>query len=146
MTPVIAAVVKNNPNVRVIYKEFPIFPQSDVIARAALAAQKQGKFAAFHAALMQASNPISQATVMQIAQSVGLNTTQLQADMNDPAINNEIKNNYKLASNLGLDFTPAFVIASNINTKNMKAFFVPGQVPADTLNKLIAQAASAANS
>src|SRR5689334_12549783 len=42
MAPVIEAIIKNNPNVRVVFKDFPIRgPVSEFAAKAALAANKQ---------------------------------------------------------------------------------------------------------
>ena len=47
------SLLKEDPKLRLIYKEMPVLgPQSGVVARAALAAQRQNKYEAFHAAMM----------------------------------------------------------------------------------------------
>ena len=48
------AVLEKEPSVRLVIKEFPILAESSVLgARAAIAAQRQGKFPAFHAEMMK---------------------------------------------------------------------------------------------
>jgi protein-disulfide isomerase len=82
-----------------IYKEFPILgPGSQFAARAALASRRQGKYVAFHNALMQATEQVAEATVMKVARDVGLDTEQLRADMQDPAIQEAIARNLQLAA------------------------------------------------
>ena len=49
MFPTIQQLLANNDDIRLVIKEFPILSQSSLIAaRAGVAAQKQGKFPAFH--------------------------------------------------------------------------------------------------
>lgn len=139
--------IKSNSELKVVYKELPIFPNSAFISKAALASVKQGKFAAFHAALMQAPDPISQADVMKIAQSLGIDTNKLTSDMNDSMINAELITNNQLANALGLQGTPAFIIASNVNSQDknkMRIIFIPGEVSQTELQNSINQALNAA--
>jgi protein-disulfide isomerase len=70
-------------NVRIVYKEWPILGDSSLLAaRAALAADKQGKYLAFHRRLMN-SRLIPTATyIEEIAVTLGLNQSQLRTDMN----------------------------------------------------------------
>jgi protein-disulfide isomerase len=136
MTPVMESLVKQNPGLRIVLKELPIFGEtSDFAAKAALAAQKQGKFAAFHQALMKSSGALSHDSVMQIAKSVGLNTEQLKQDMDDNTYSQQLKDNMQLAQALGLMGTPAFIIG-NPNGKNA---FVPGATSAENMQQLINQ-------
>lgn len=137
MEPIIENLVKKDANLRVVFKEFPIFgANSEFAAKAALAAMKQGKYWQFHEALMNAQNPINQAKVLQVAGQVGLNVAQLQKDINSPEIAQQIKDNYQLAQKLQLIGTPAFIIA---NRTGSNIQFVPGATDQESLQKLIDQ-------
>ena len=107
MTSIVNDLVKQDKNLRVVYKEFPIFgPSSELAAKAALASKIQGKYLAFHNALMQAKPPLDKAKVMKLAKSVDLNTAKLEQDMQSQAVQDEIKQNYHLAQALGSDGYP----------------------------------------
>lgn len=145
MVPVVDNLIKNNPNLKVVYKEFPIRgPMSDFSARAALAAQKQGKYSEFHKALMTSKvEPLTEEVVYELAKSNGLNVDQLKVDMKSPAIDQQVKENMELAKGLKLMWTPVFFIApSNVTTKAgpNEVIFIPGGVDekqlADAIGKL----------
>ena len=138
MAPVMSALAQANPNVRVIYKEFPIRgPISEFAARAALAANKQGKYTEFSHALLKGSATLTKESIMQIAQAAGLNVDQLKKDMDDNANKNQLNANIKLAKDLKLFGTPAiFVGKTNANGKDMIKF-IPGQVDQAQLQTIV---------
>lgn len=137
MGPVIDQLISNDPNLRVVYKEFPIFgPTSEFASKAALAAQKQGKYAAFHDALMKDDNPLTKDEVLKIAQQVGLDTNKLEKDANDSAIEKQLKDNMRLAQELGLLGTPAIIIGDR---QGNKVAFIPGTASKQNLQQLISQ-------
>lgn len=129
VAPTVAAVVKNDPNVRVVYKEFAILgPQSVIAARAALAAKRQGKYHEFHDALMTAEQADAH-SVSAIAKELGLDEDKLARDMQDPAIVAQLERNYRLATAIGVNGTPAFVIGDRL---------VPGAVDEQAMMEIIA--------
>ena len=69
MTPVIDSLIKSNPQVKVVFKEFPIRgPISEFASRAALAAKEQGKYFQFHVGLMNSKQePLTQDAILAIA-------------------------------------------------------------------------------
>lgn len=137
MSPIIDQIVKADPEVRVVIKEFPIFGEtSEFASKAAIASVKQGKFWPFHLALMKDTNPLSHEEVLKIAKSVGIDTAKLESDMKDPAITDQLKDNFKLAQALGLMGTPALVVGNQGGTKTA---FVPGTTSKSNLEQLIAQ-------
>jgi protein-disulfide isomerase len=137
MAPVLAALIKTNPHLRVVFKELPIFGESsEFAAKAALASQKQGKFAAFHEALMKATSPLSHDSVMQIAKSVGIDTDQLQQEMKNAAYDQQLHANMELAQALGLMGTPAFIIGTRDGSKNA---FIPGSTSLQNMQQLLNQ-------
>lgn len=137
MNQIMQNLLKSNKDVRVVFKELPIFgDDSQFAAKAALASVKQGKYFAFHNALLAADNPINKDKVFSVAKSVGLNVDQLKTDMNNPAIQDQLRNNFKLAQALHLVGTPTFVIGNKALT-NFR--FIPGATTADNLQTLIGQ-------
>lgn len=104
--------VAKNPNLRILYKELPIFGgSSQEAALAALASWKQGKYVPFHEALLSAEGPLTHDKIMQIAQKVGLDIPRLKQDMEDPAVQQQLKDNFELAERLNLLGTPTFIIS-----------------------------------
>src|SRR5262249_60011294 len=105
-------------------------PESVIASRVALAAQAQNRYLQVHEALMSARS-LDEPTIMRIAQQSGCDMTRLRADMNSSAITAQIDANRRLAEELGVTGTPAFVIGEQL---------IPGAVDPSTLRGLIAQA------
>ncbi|MGH7048084.1 MAG: DsbA family protein [Stellaceae bacterium] len=130
--PSLEALLKQDPNLRFVYKEFPILgPASVVAAHAALAAQQQGKYSAFHAAMMAAHGNITDDTVYQVAASVGLDVDRLKHDMAAPEIGQQLKANMTLADALQIHGTPAFIVGDHL---------VPGAIDLAELKTMVADA------
>lgn len=107
------AVMKKDPNLRVVYKEFAILgPESIAAAKAALAARKQSKYLEFHNGLM--AGQTDEDSIAALANSLGMDYSQLRKDMTDPQITETLKKNYQLANALGIKGTPAFVVGKRL--------------------------------
>lgn len=143
MAPVIKELVNNNKDLRVVYKDFPIFGKgSDFAARAALAAAMQGKYMELHNALIDKKQRLSPSIILQAADSVGINTTKLKADMKSDKISAMVKANMQLAEKLRLMGTPAFVVAKTPNGEfkaGGKTYFLPGAASAEALQGVITE-------
>ena len=130
--PSLQELLKEDQNLRFLYKELPVLgPQSVTAAHAALAAQRQGKYEAFHNAMMATKGQITDDTVYKVARSVGLDVDQLKQDMSAPEIEQALKANLALADALNIHGTPGFIIGKHI---------VPGAVDLDALRNMIADA------
>jgi protein-disulfide isomerase len=102
-------------NVRLVYREWPILGEGAVFAaKAALAARKQGKYEAFHWALMAMNGKAQEASVLRVATEVGLDVEQLRADMASAEIDEHIQTSMELAQALGFNGTPSFVIGDEL--------------------------------
>jgi protein-disulfide isomerase len=135
VAPVMAEAEAADPRLRIVYKEFPILgPNSVYVAKAALAAHRQGRYAAFHKALMQAKGTADQGAALAAAAAVGLDVERLKADVNDPAIQAAIDRNLALAQALRINGTPGFVVGDQI---------VRGATDLGTLQDLIRKARAA---
>jgi protein-disulfide isomerase len=110
IVPELSQLIKQDGNIRLVMKEFPILSRdSEMAARAAVASVKQGKYWDFHIALMSADE-ITQESVMAIAKGVGIDTVKLAADMAAPSSSDVISRNHELAQKLGIEATPTFYI------------------------------------
>jgi predicted DsbA family dithiol-disulfide isomerase len=107
-------------------------------SRPALVAEKyaesEGKGAAFHRAVMQAywqqARSIDKQEVLkEIAASVGLNTDNFSALLEDPQFNAEVDDDIALANEYGVDGVPALVFANK--------YLVVGAQPYDVLKRVI---------
>ncbi|MEE4378589.1 MAG: DsbA family protein [Candidatus Competibacteraceae bacterium] len=106
---------KDDPNIKLLFKEMPVLGEgSEFAARAALAAQQQNLYMAFHNALMEFNGRLNEQAILSIAEQSGLNVDQLKQDMTDPKIQATIDRNMQLAQALGVRGTPAFVIGDEV--------------------------------
>lgn len=109
------AVAEDDPGLRVVFKDLPILgPASVVAARASLAARNQGLYTEYHNALMAHRGQLSDRVIFDIAAEVGLDVNQLRTDMQSPEIREELNDNIRLAQQLGIRGTPAFIIGDEI--------------------------------
>lgn len=130
--PALQTLLKEDPKLRFVYKEMPVLgAQSVLAAHAALAAHRQGKYEAFHNALMATKGQITEDTVYKVAASVGLDVDRLKQDMATPEIERALKANLALADALNIHGTPGFIIGNHI---------VPGALDLDALKSMIADA------
>jgi protein-disulfide isomerase len=130
--PRLKELLAGDHQLRIAYKEFPILGSVSVAAaRAALAAHRQSKYEAFHDAMMAASGQITEDTVYQVADAVGLDVDRLKRDMSSPPIDAVLKANRALAEALDITGTPGFVIGDQI---------VPGAIELSSLRDLVAGA------
>lgn len=110
MVGTVQELISSDPQLRVVYREWPVFGEgSDFAARASLAALRQGRYWQFHAALMAMKDRAAEASVMRIARQIGLDATRLRADMDRPEIEEHIATSFQLADHMGLMGTPTFI-------------------------------------
>ena len=108
--PIMARLVAEDPKLRIVYREFPVLGQpSEVAARLALAASKAGRFQAFHDTLFAAGRPDEQ-SLSAASKAAGI----AFAPSADPAIDAELKSNYRIAGQLGATGTPLFVVGDRV--------------------------------
>lgn len=133
--PVVDEVLRADGNIRLVYKEFPILgPASRVASMAAIAAHKQGKYLPFHNAMMAYPNNLTDEVVFALARQVGLDVAKLKEDMKAPEVEALIEKTRKLAQELGIDGTPAFIIGDEL---------VAGAIGADAFKQKVEAARKA---
>jgi protein-disulfide isomerase len=103
----------NRDQVRVVFKELPIFGGvSETAALAALAASKQGKYNDMHLALMRIENndDLTDAAIDAAARSVGINVTKMRADMASDDVKKQLGEMMALGQALQVGGTPGFFV------------------------------------
>ena len=128
----IQAVVKADPKVRLVLKEWPVVggPPSVYAAKAVIAVQKQGKYWPLHQALYEHVGTVTPDVVDKLAKENGVNVDKMKADMKDASIDEALAETNKLATDLHLTGTPGFVIGDRV---------IPGAESSDYLLSMIAE-------
>ncbi len=112
--------VKEDGNIRLIMKQFPILdregvpPHSRLAAAAALAAHKQGKFEELHHAMMTSETAVTDSLILTLAARVGLDVLQLRTDMNSKQIQSSLDTSLYVGQDIGFSGTPAYVIGQDV--------------------------------
>lgn len=104
---------QDDETVKVVFRELPILrEESELAAAMALAARDQGKFLDLHFAMMEAPGVLTKARIKDIANEQGVDFGKLESAAKQPKIDAAIDSNLALARELGIEGTPAFIIAS----------------------------------
>jgi len=111
--------LKDDPNLKVVLKEFPVLgPGSVEAARVAVAVRMQDKsgkkYLEFHQKLLGGRGAADNARALAVAKEVGLDMDRLQKDMKSPEVEKTLQQDFKLAEALGLNGTPSYVIGNNV--------------------------------
>ncbi|MHA1164813.1 MAG: DsbA family protein [Alphaproteobacteria bacterium] len=115
LTQILADILGSDARVRVIFKDWPILSKtSELAARAALAADKQQKYEAFHRRIMKAGLIPTQGYIEDVAKRLGMDIARLRNDMAADETTRALRRNSRLASALGLIGTPALVVGRTI--------------------------------
>lgn len=132
MVPVINELIRRDPGVRVVYKDFPILgPASTLGARAMLAAHKQGGYVRMYQTLMTGGPTIDDTTLRAAATRAGIDPERMLREMSMPEVSGHINDNLALGRKLELQGTPAYVIGDKV---------LPGAVDLQTLLAAVAAA------
>ena len=95
--------IAEDPDLKVVVREWPIFEGSDAASRMALAAGMQGRYPAFHDAMFATGD------VAAAAKAAGLDMARAQRDAASDQVSIEIARNLEFARELGFSGTPAWI-------------------------------------
>lgn len=114
VSPEYLELVRSNPDVRFVFKEWPILDRGDdatsnYAARAALAAHAQGRYLAVHQALM-AEPALDVAAVDRVLQEAGLDMEAARAVTGSAETDAQIADIHTAAQRLSLQGTPTFIV------------------------------------
>jgi protein-disulfide isomerase len=126
--PTIKKLLESDKNLKIIYKEYPIFGNTS-LSQIALAAHKQGKYEEIHAAFMENDDQLSEAKALDIAKKLCLDMKKLKTDMNSDEIKNTITDNIKLAQSMQINGTPTSIIGESV--------IIPGALSYDEFKEAV---------
>jgi protein-disulfide isomerase len=98
-------------DVRVIFKELPILGDESMEAsRASIAAMPQGRYWAFHQALMSFRGDLTSQQIDRLARQSGVDVARMRRSMESPEIMRLLEENRSHAIEYNISGTPGFVI------------------------------------
>ncbi|MGU3359579.1 DsbA family protein [Methylobacterium sp. M6A4_1b] len=128
----IQALIKGDPKLRVVLKDFPVLGAESLEAsKIALAAKQQlkgDKIFEFHTKLLESKGRVNGERALAVGKEMGLDVARLAKDAQGPEVKAALSENVGLGDKLGLSGTPAFIIGDEI---------IPGAVGIDPIRKTI---------
>jgi protein-disulfide isomerase len=111
--------MKDDPKLKVVLKEFPVLgPGSVEAAQVAVALRMQDKagkkYLDFHQKLLGGRGEANKERALAVAKDVGADMDRLHKDMQSPEVKATLEENFKLAETLGLNGTPSYVIGDKV--------------------------------
>ncbi|WP_417581778.1 DsbA family protein [Pelagibacterium sp.] len=118
----VMALVEEDPDLRVILKEFPILSQASVDAAriAILVGRSDVSYQDFHTELFATPGEIDTQAALAAAESLGLSRVSLELEMGAPDVSDALQRTYTIAQALGISGTPTFIIGDEV---------IPGALP-----------------
>lgn len=129
--PDMAALLAEDPDLKIILKEFPILSNESIDAAriGVLVGESEANYWDFHSALFTSRGKVDKSVALAAAQDLGLSPVELELQMGDPRVAQTIQSSYEIAQALGITGTPTYIIGNEI---------IPGAIGADELRARIA--------
>jgi protein-disulfide isomerase len=129
--PDLATLLADDPNLRVVLKEFPILSNESIDAArvAVLVGQSDVDYWAFHEALFTGRGQVDKAAALKAAGDLGLSPVSLELQMSEAKVSEAIQTSYAIAKALNITGTPTYIIGNEV---------IPGAIGVDDLKARIA--------
>lgn len=129
--PDMATLLAEDPDLRIILKEFPILSNESIDAArvGVLVGETDADYWSFHEALFSARGKVDKAAALAAAQELGLSPVSLEIQMGDERVAKSIQSSYAIAQALGISGTPTYIIGNEI---------IPGAIGVEGLRERIA--------
>jgi protein-disulfide isomerase len=112
--------IKNDPKLKFVLKEFPVLGEGSVQAAQVAAAvrmqDKTGgkKYLEFHQKLLGSRGQVDKARALAVAKEVGFDVARIEKDLASDEVRIQIEESMKLAEALGLNGTPSYVVGADV--------------------------------
>lgn len=130
----VAELIKEDGNIRLIMKEFPILGEDSLRSSQFAIAVKQiagnDSYKAAHDALITMRASANEVSLSRLATTLGLNAEEIIAHMNSDAVREEINTTRALAQRLQITGTPTFVMQDEL---------LRGYLPQEAMAQLVAR-------
>ncbi|CAI3953054.1 DsbA family protein [Commensalibacter papalotli (ex Botero et al. 2024)] len=128
--PELLQLVKEDKNVRIIFKVVPILGENSVLeSKAIAAAARQNGYVVMMKAIMDSKEEMTEDSIKELAKQQKLDGDRLIQDMKAASITQALEDNIKLFRDLGIDGTPALIINGSK--------IIPGAVSYETLKQFM---------
>jgi protein-disulfide isomerase len=118
MLPDIGRLIKNEPDLRVILRDYPILSDASVDAAEVAAAVrnqfKGDKFWEFHQKLLGSRGPVGRQEALAVAQELGADMNKINKDMDAPTVKEGLDESDRLGRDLALNGTPSYVVGDEV--------------------------------
>jgi protein-disulfide isomerase len=112
--PEVVKIIQQNPDVRFVFKEFPIFgAESDLAAKIALTSVGKAKGLQLYQAWM-AEKALDDAAIDRHLAALGIDPAAAKAAGESPAIARQLADTRDLAKALNIEGTPAFIVGDRM--------------------------------
>ncbi len=133
--PAMLTLLKDDPKLKVVLKEWPILgPGSVEAAHVAVAVRMQDpggqKYLAFHRKLLGDLGPANKEKALAAAADAGLNIPRLEKDMDSAEVGATIDEDSALARAIGITGTPGYVIGDTVVAGAVGLDGLKGQIAA----------------
>lgn len=128
--------MKADPKLRVVLKEFPVLGEASVeAAQVAVAVRMQDptgkKYLDFHQRLMGGRGQANRARALAAAKEAGLDMARIEKDMVSPEVRETLQESLALSQEMGINGTPSYVVGDKV---------MVGAVGFDRLKQAISEA------
>jgi protein-disulfide isomerase len=128
--------LKTDPNLKVVLKEFPVLGAGSIeAAKVAVAVRMQDKdgkkYLEFHQKLLGGRGQADKSRALAVAKDIGLDVKRIEADMESAEAKVSLEESLKLGEQLGLSGTPSYIVGTDV---------VVGAVGLDTLRTKVSAA------
>jgi protein-disulfide isomerase len=111
--------MKSDPKLRVVLKEFPVLGEgSTQAAQVAVAVRMQDKtgkkYLDFHQKMFASRGAIDKARAVAVAKEIGLDMSRLEKDMASDEVKQTLAESFKVAEAMGLNGTPSYIVGNDV--------------------------------
>jgi protein-disulfide isomerase len=112
-------IMKADPKVKVVLKEFPVLGEgSTQAAQVAVAVRMQDKtgkkYLEFHQKMFNGRGQADKARALAVAKEIGLDMKLLEKDMASQEVKDTLEESFTIAQAIGLNGTPSYVIGTEV--------------------------------
>ena len=137
MSNVLNQAIATDNYLKVIVKETPMMgPESNLAARAAVAAKRQGQYYRFRSIINNSKSNTSPEFIAKIASALKLDRSMYRSDIVNPELTRYLAKNVALANTLQIKTTPTLIISKNNGEVNE---VINGAVSLSELKTIIAR-------
>lgn len=129
--PDVAALLNDDPNLRLVLRQFPILSQGSIDAAkvGTLVAAEGVDYWSFHQTMFTSRGQVTLETALAAASALGLDAASLRTRIASSEVDAALNETFDLASKLGVSGTPTFVLGDEI---------IPGAIGLEVLRQKIA--------